>query len=120
MAGPFSLKKERRADITVLTITGFVDAHTAPQFEKAIEEEIEAEHYRIIVDFENLEYISSAGIGVFMGFIEEVQEKNGDIKLCCLNDKIRDVFVLLGFEEFYDIVKDLPSAIERFHQSKTG
>jgi anti-sigma B factor antagonist len=69
---------------------------------------------RLVVDCERLQYISSAGLGVFMGFIEEVREKGGDIKICTLPPKVRQVFELLGFDALYDIEPDRRAAVARF------
>jgi anti-sigma B factor antagonist len=51
-----------------------------------------------------LTYISSAGLGVFMGFIEEVRQNDGDIKLSNMSAKIFRVFDLLGFPALYEIL----------------
>jgi anti-sigma B factor antagonist len=119
MANPFSIHKSREGDLTVLSLDGFLDAHTAPEFEKAIQTELDAGNHRIIVSCDKLTYISSAGLGVFMGFIEEIREKGGDIKICGLTPKVRQVFDILGFPALYDIVDDVPAAVQRFAEVPT-
>jgi anti-sigma B factor antagonist len=81
---PFAIQTSQQEALSIITLEGFVDAHTAPQFESAVQTEIEAGRTRIIVDCARLNYISSAGLGVFMSFIEEVRELGGDIKICGL------------------------------------
>ena len=73
---------------------------------KSIQELIEESRYKIIVSMSDLNYISSAGLGVFMGFIEEIREKEGDIKLTNMTDKVYKVFDLLGFPALYQIFKE--------------
>ncbi len=119
MANPFSIKKSLEGDLSVIALEGFLDAHTAPEFEKAIQSELDAGNYRIIVGCEKLTYISSAGLGVFMGFIEEIREKGGDIKICGLTPKVRQVFEILGFPALYDILDDVPAAVQRFAEVPT-
>jgi anti-sigma B factor antagonist len=114
MPNPFSLQKSSQEGISVISIEGYMDAHTAPEFERAIQEEIDAGNVRIVADCSRLTYISSAGFGVFMGFIEEIHEQGGDIKICSLSPKVRQVFEMLGFQELYDICDDLPGAIQKF------
>ena len=88
------------------------------QFEEAIQSEMDAEHYRIIVDCEKLTYISSAGLGVFMSFIEEIREQaGGDIKICGLTPKVQQVFDILGFPEIYDMCASVPEAAQRFSET---
>jgi anti-sigma B factor antagonist len=117
MPHPFSLRTEHSGGITVISIEGYLDAHTAPEFEDAIQSEIDSGNVRIIVNCEKLNYISSAGLGVFMGFVEEVREKGGDIKICGLIPKVKQVFEMLAFHEIYDICEDLPGATLKFGKS---
>jgi anti-sigma B factor antagonist len=114
MANPFSITRAAEANLTVLALDGFLDAHTAPEFEKAIQSEIDAGRLQLIVDCGKLTYISSAGLGVFMGFIEELREQGGDIKICGLTAKVEQVFEILGFHALYDIVPDVPAAVRQF------
>jgi anti-sigma B factor antagonist len=117
MANPFSVQTDLADDLAVVRLDGYVDAHTAPQFEQAVQSVIDQGQHRIIVDCAHLTYISSAGLGVFMGFIEEVRDEGGDIKICGLTDKAKQPFEILGFESLYDFCPDVATARERFAQS---
>ncbi len=119
MPNPFALHTSTNEGLSVISVEGFLDAHTAPEFESAIQSEIDAGRTRIIVDCEKLTYISSAGLGVFMGFMEEVREQEGDIKICGLTPKVRQVFEMLGFESVYDLCPDVNDAVQRFAQTPT-
>ncbi len=114
MANPFAIQTSIEDGLAIITLEGFVDAHTAPQFENAIQSEIEAGRNRIIVNCEKLNYISSAGLGVFMSFIEEVREHNGDIKICGLTPKVKHTFEILGFQDLFEMLDDQPMAVQRF------
>jgi anti-sigma B factor antagonist len=114
---PFAIHTSRQDDLSVIALEGFVDAHTAPQFENALQAEIEAGRHRIIVNCEKLSYISSAGLGVFMSFIEEVRERGGDIKICGLVPKVKHTFEILGFQDLFDLPEDLPAAVRRFAEA---
>ena len=120
MPNPFVIHKSReQGELTVLALQGFLDAHTAPEFEKAIQSELDEGHNRLIVNCGGLTYISSAGLGVFMGFIDEIREQGGDIKICGLTPKVKQVFDILGFHALYDIVDDVPAAVQRFTDAPT-
>ena len=69
MPHPFKVHRTAEGDVSVLHLEGFLDAHTAPVFEQAIQAELDANRPRLVVDGEKLTYISSAGLGVFMAFI---------------------------------------------------
>ena len=70
----FEVDRIDRSEISILRLKGFLDAHTAPNFEQAIQELLEENRYKIIISMSDLNYISSAGLGVFMGFIEEIRK----------------------------------------------
>lgn len=98
----------------VLDLHGELDAHTASQLEDAFKQLISHKKSNIIVNFHQLEYIASAGLGVFMAYIEDVRSIGGDIKLTNMNDKVFNVFDLLGFPTLYDILDNEESAIHKF------
>ncbi len=105
-------------NIQIIYIKGYLDAHTAPQLEKVFEDIIKKDFIQIIVNFKDLDYISSAGLGVFMAFIEEIRNKNGDIKLTEMNEKVFSIFDLLGFTILFDIDDNNQIAIEKFKRGE--
>ena len=111
----FEIDRVDHSDISILRLKGFLDAHTAPNFEQAIQTLIEENRYKIIISMTELNYISSAGLGVFMGFIEEIREKDGDIKLSNMSDKVYKVFDLLGFPALYQIFREEAEAEKEYN-----
>jgi len=120
MPSPFSIATDSADGFAIISLEGAVDAHTAPKFEEAVQSVIDAEQYKIVVDCEKLTYISSAGLGVFMGFIEEVRDEGGDIKICGLSEKVKQPFEILGFETLYDFCPDVESAKKQFDEPVKG
>ena len=119
MPQPFSVQRTEEGDISVLALEGFLDAHTAPIFEQAIQSELDNGRRRLVVDGQRLSYISSAGLGVFMGFIEQIRQEGGDLKICGLNQRVRQIFEILGFQAIYDMLDTVPDAIRRFSEVPT-
>lgn len=110
----FKLTRNNLKEVELIYLNGYLDAHTAPYLENAIAEIIAEQKFKLVVDFTELDYISSAGLGVFMVFIEEIRENGGDIKLCSMSSKVFSVFDLLGFPMLFDICDNIDSAIEKF------
>lgn len=105
--------------ITLIELSGQLDAHTAPEFERFLEERVRDEKKaKLILDFSNLEYISSAGLGVLMGLIEEVRSQSGDMKLIKVPEKIYHVLDLLGFPIVFEILPQLEDALGAFKKEK--
>jgi len=111
----FSTSIREVGSVTVLELCGYIDAHTAPQLEDSISQLIANNKYKIVVDFNQLKYISSAGLGVFMAFIETVRTNSGDIKLAAMQPNVFNIFDLLGFPLLYDIVENVDEAICKFN-----
>ena len=115
----FSIEKKNMSEIDCLYLNGYLDAHTAPELETAISDLVDTGHNKILVNFSNLDYISSAGLGVFMAFIENVRETGGDIKLTEMKPKVFSVFDLLGFPLLFDIENSQETAINKFLSGET-
>ncbi len=114
----FKINVRETSSINVLDLKGYLDAHTAPDLEKAFQNLLDEKKYKIIVNCADLTYISSAGLGVFMAYIEDVRKNQGDIKLSNMSAKVFNVFDLLGFPLLYDITKDEAEAVQKFASLK--
>jgi anti-sigma B factor antagonist len=114
VATNFHLERTDSDGVRVLKLEGYLDAHTAPVFENAIQEEMQAGRNRLVVDCSGLTYISSAGLGVFMSFIEEIREAGGDIKLARIAPKVYQVFEVLGFPSLFDMLDTVEAAAAKF------
>ncbi|HCA43524.1 MAG TPA: anti-sigma factor antagonist [Bacteroidetes bacterium] len=112
----FNIDIKNNNDITILYLDGFLDAHTSGELEKSFEKLIEEKKYKIVVNFDKLSYISSAGLGVFMAYIETMRNNNGDVKLSNMSDKIYNIFDMLGFPILFEIYKEEQTALEKFNQ----
>ncbi|MDH4069026.1 MAG: STAS domain-containing protein [Ignavibacteria bacterium] len=114
----FNVQQREHGEISVLDLKGYLDAHTAPKLEDAFQDLLAAARFNIIVNCRDLSYISSAGLGVFMAFIEEVRKNEGDIKLTNMTPKVFNVFDLLGFPLLYDITNEEAEAIRKFTEKR--
>ncbi len=110
----FKITQRETEGVNVLELKGYLDAHTAPKLEEALQNLLKNSRFNIVVNCRDLSYISSAGLGVFMAFIEDVRKNKGDIKLTNMSAKVYNVFDLLGFPLLYEIFKDEREAVVKF------
>jgi anti-sigma B factor antagonist len=113
----FSVGFRSVGPIQVLDLKGELDAHTASELEAAFQKSLDEQNTQIVVSGNNLQYISSAGLGVFMAYIEQVREHGGDIKIAGLQAKVYNVFDLLGFPMLFDILDTEEAAIDKFQNA---
>ena len=110
----FSVETEEKDAVVILNLSGYLDAHTAPQFEEEIETAIKEKKFKMVVNLEKLDYISSAGLGVFMGYIEDIRENDGDIIITNSSEKVYKVFDLLGFPNIFKIFDTMEESLNEF------
>jgi anti-sigma B factor antagonist len=101
-------------DVTVLYPRGFINAHTVRGFDGAIQQAMDRRRYKLVVNCEGLAYIASAGLGAMMGAIEEIRGSGGDLRLAGLNDTVRNIFEILGFNHLYRTYASEEEAVRSF------
>jgi anti-sigma B factor antagonist len=92
--------------ISIIRIDGVIDTLTASQLEEVLEKLLQRQRYKIILDLAGVDYISSAGWGIFISRIKEIRDKEGDIKLAGMVPNVLEIYELL---EFDNILKSFES-----------
>lgn len=105
------LEKSKQNNYDILSITGEVDASNSVILDEAIQELIAGGSKFILIDGKNLEYISSAGLGVFMSYLEDFQEQEINLKICELTPRVYEVFKILGLDQLIPIYQDKTTAL---------
>jgi anti-sigma B factor antagonist len=100
--------------VSVLRVSGYVDTTTSPDLERRLQGLLREKRYHIVVDLTRVEYISSAGWGIFISEIREIREHSGDLKLAGMIPDVREVFDLLEFENILQSYPDADLAVASF------
>jgi anti-sigma B factor antagonist len=103
--------------VNVIDLKGYLDAHTASDLENAFNGLIEGSKYKVVVNFEELDYISSAGLGVFMAYVETMRDNKGDIKFSNMKENVYNIFDLLGFPMLYEFYPEENEAVKKFNET---
>ena len=115
------IDEERIEDIVVLRVQGLVDSGTSQQMEEKLDQLVSEGVVKIIVDLGKVDYISSAGWGIFVGEIKGVRQRDGDIKLAGMHPDVREVFDLLEFNTLLTPYNSKEEAISAFEsRENTG
>jgi len=107
------IEKENR-NIHIFTLAGRLDSNTAPGFEERIIQAIGNTSKHLIVDFEKVDYISSAGLRVILKATKDLKRVEGKIVLCAMQDYVREVFEISGFDALLPIVPKIEDALQEF------
>ena len=85
------IKNTRNVHSTV-KIEGNLDGQKSDELMIAVEQQIVPGNVDILVDFENVEYISSMGIGTLISLYRDIKEKNGRLIIYGIRDVVKDIF----------------------------
>jgi anti-sigma B factor antagonist len=96
-----NLEKEEGYDI--MKVVGEVDASSSIALDQSIEEQVKEGPRDLLIDCTQLDYISSAGFGVFMSYIEEFKANEKKLVIYGLSQKVANVFAILGLDQLLTI-----------------
>ena len=106
--------EKKNNDIAIFEPVGRLDSNTSPELEKKIVKAIENGSTKMIIDFKSLDYISSAGLRVINKTIKQLKNNSGNLVLCSMQDYIKEVFEITGFDSFLPIVSTYDEAVAKF------
>ncbi len=101
-------------EISVMTFEGNLDTNTAPQAQEQIDKVIDGGSAKVLINFGGLNYISSAGLRVLLTAAKKLKATNGDLKICCLNETVQEVFDISGFSSILSVVATEEDALAGF------
>ena len=100
----------------MIELNGVLNADTASKLEFTINQILEKGlSPNILIDLKKLSFISSAGIGVFIGSISKIRGLGGDIRFCNAGDEIIEIFSFLEMENFFKFYPSYEEAINAFN-----
>ncbi|UCE04434.1 MAG: STAS domain-containing protein [bacterium] len=105
-------------NISVIKVGGYIDTTTSAELEHSLESLLNSNCYNIIIDLGNVDYISSAGWGIFISEIKGIREKGGDLKLVSMIPDVYEVFELLEFHYILKAFDTLEEAITDFDKAR--
>ena len=88
----------------IAILEGSLDTAAAPETEKVMSPLNNVEGKDIIIDCKGLEYISSAGLRIFLGILQNAEEKGGHVYIKDINDSVRSIFAITGFINIFEFM----------------
>ncbi|HCW08576.1 MAG TPA: anti-sigma F factor antagonist [Cytophagales bacterium] len=106
------IKRLQEGGADIIAVIGEIDASSSIELDFAIAKSVGEGFKKILVDCRALEYISSAGLGVFMSYIEEFREKKIHMVLFGLKEKVANTFEILGLSDLLHIRENKTEALK--------
>lgn len=98
------------ADYQLITVKGEIDASSSIELDNALKAASEA-YSKILIDLQELDYISSAGLGVFISYLEDLKKNHIHLVIYSLQPKVLEVFEILGLQKLMKIGANKESAL---------
>ena len=108
------VETERQGDTLIAKTDGRVDGANAREFQTALESAIDSNDGAVLLDMEQLSYISSAGLRVILLMAKVLQGRNAKFAICSLSASIREVFEISGFDKIISIHPSQAEALAAF------
>jgi anti-sigma B factor antagonist len=100
--------------VAVIRLEGYIDTQTGPLLATALNKLFDAKQFKIICHLEKVNYISSAGWGLFIGEIGRIRNQGGDLKLTGMMPEVEEVYRVLEFDVILKQYKNVDEALQHF------
>ncbi len=113
-------KSDENPEVSVISVKGYVDTTTSTDLEDSLKRLLGKGRYDIVIDLGDVNYISSAGWGIFISEIKEIRENGGDLKLASMIGDVYEVFELLEFQTILESFDTVEEAVISFGETSSG
>ena len=90
-------------DVWLIGAGGRLDHSTVPYLEDAMNQLVAAGHIHLVVDFSQVNYVNSGGLRVLVSPWRTVRKQGGDVYLCGLSSRVREIFEMVGFQQIFQM-----------------
>jgi len=106
------ISQKEENGVVSIAIKGRLDADSSAEAETVVKDALKGEQNRLLFNLGELEYLSSAGLRVLLSAAKEMRRRDGKIVLCALNEFVKEIFEVSGFQSLIPITDSVESGIE--------
>ncbi|NLE67098.1 MAG: STAS domain-containing protein [Lentisphaerae bacterium] len=107
------IQTARQGKAVIVKPRGRMDAATAPLFEQACDNLVQAGEKAVVMDLSALEYISSAGLRTILSVGKKIKSASGKLALCSLAGMVKEVFDISGFTTMFVVTDSAEQAVNK-------
>lgn len=109
-----TISEQRKGNVLFLTLVGRLDAITSPDFEKDVISRVDSGDRNLVLDFNQIQYLSSGGMRSLLSISKKVDEASGKMVICNISNPILDLLKLAGFDYILSLTKTTEDALKKF------
>lgn len=111
------VKEEQKDNITILRLKGRLDALSSSGAEKMVFDHLDHGQLLILLDFKEVDYLSSAGMRMLLSTTKKLKAHSGRLVICSININVMDVLMMSGFDHVLDFAQNEEEALRKFEFS---
>jgi anti-sigma B factor antagonist len=108
--------RQSEGDTYVVDLTGEIDVHTTPILKGALRRLTDDEHYELVVNLRQIDYIDSTGLAALVAVQKLAREHDGAVALVLTNPHIKKIFDIMGLDKVFWIFDDEQSAVKQLRR----
>ncbi|MCB9639616.1 MAG: STAS domain-containing protein [Myxococcales bacterium] len=105
---------EEQNQVTLVRLQGALDTETADAFDQYLSDLIQQKHNAFLIDLQGVDYISSAGIGVLVGCLNQLQDQDGQFKLAHVSARVARALSMLSLLDLFETFDSIEEALTSF------
>ncbi|MFA5042626.1 MAG: STAS domain-containing protein [Kiritimatiellia bacterium] len=106
-----TISESKQGNVTILKAQGKLDAVSSPEVDKRIVSLVENGTNQIALDLADVDYVSSAGLRVFLSAAKRLKQAHGKLALANLSVQVQQIFDIAGFESILPVFKTIDEAV---------
>lgn len=114
MTNGLTFETEEQEGKLIFRLSGRLDATSSPNLESKVTEQIESGHKNLVLDFGNVEYLSSAGMRLLLSATRRLANNGGKLCICTVDDEVMEIIKVAGFERILNIYSTEKEALSSF------
>lgn len=108
------IERTQQQEVIILKLDGRIDNAGAEALNQALELIYSNQQYKVVLDMATTQYINSAGLRILADFLTRNREAGGDLVLAAMVSKVRRIFEIVGFINFFSSFENVESALATF------
>lgn len=103
MSVGLNIEFSQQDPFVIIHLEGRLDATTSPVLEKQLADQLQVKGAKLIIDFTQVDYLSSAGMRLLLSISKKAKANESKIAFCCINDEVMEIIKMAGFERILSI-----------------
>ena len=104
-------RSKKQGKHTIISLTGRLDISQADEVEVKLSKDVQSGEGDIVIDLQEISYISSSGIRVFVGTVREMERQGRKLKLCAITPPVKKVFDIVELLDLFEVYETEEEAI---------